>query len=1266
MPNSSQGQRVASGGGLWVAGTLQMHRVAVEANEALGSEHDVGGGGLYAAADSRIHLDEVHFAGNVSASSGGGIFTQTAELHVQNSTFTGNIAARYGGAIGLAGNRDAKLDATTFARNSAGLGGGAIYNDGVTVAITTATIADNETDGNGGGIYNHFGVLTIHQSTLSSNRAQSDGGGLFQFDATARLINSTVSGNVASGNGGGIRDVDSGSTLTHATIALNVAAQGGGLFSDGTSTAMLGNSIVLGNSSDLVTASPTVGRNNLIGDPASSGGLDPSLQSENILGRDDGGGGRVSWPFSAVLKPLDFYGGVTQTHALVHQIDNPAIGAARRSVAVDELGNALTSDQRGSVFARGAEAFGDSNLDIGAYELQSLPVDRFVVTTLDDERDADPLANDMSDLSLREAIDLANASIGLDRIEFDPSLTQGVIELSLGELVIRDDLELVGLGASRLSIDGKGNSRVFTIDDRDSNRSINVLIRDVELTGGRTRGTGVFGSGGAIWSAENLTLQSSRVTGNTADSLGGGIYSAPRSETVIQSSTIDNNQGRFGGGATLSHQSRIEQSTISGNHATQNGGGLLQFTGTSEILQSTISGNTADSLGGGIVSANAATTLTHSIVAGNEATTGNDLSAFGGAFSGSFNLIGDPTSDGGFDHGQDSNIVGQASPQGRSVIPIQDILKPLAMNGGPTPTHALMPSSMAIDAGNAAALPIADTDQRGGLYARIVGSSVDLGSYEQQSETNLVVVVTTADDQADPNPASAANLEMSLREAIAIANARPGEFEVRFAESVASPLRIQLGEIDIRDDVVFVGDELKTTMIDAEGASRIFSVLGAGVRVNLQSMTLTGGHADQGGAIFANDAHIELHDSVITGNVATNRGGAIVLNQGSMTLINSNVIENHAAVSAGGIYGNDVAVTLIQSTVASNSSSLGNGFFVTRDDDGLRFQSTPKGTPSGDDGIVIQTGAIWVLGTAADETFRLDFDPESLVDTIDLRFEGGGGRNTLQFMTSATPVRLRGDVYQTSNFAVIQLAEDAASDLFIDADAVSRLAPQSESIQVGSFAGGNIWLSDPADWRMGSTRIRNGIFLRSLVNERNPLPRVIEAGLPLPWQNLIRKSDTNNDGVITAADALLVINELDSKTYSFEDGRLQNPLAVIDWPDRYFDVSGDGVVSALDALQVINALARLESVSDLEIAITAATPWLDPIDLRKLVAGEEVVTVVATPQSNGPFAEPALQRSPTRVVPIADADSRGAAETKSSLDTSIEAFFASTDAFDLL
>ena len=57
-------------------------------------------------------------------------------------------------------------------------------------------------------------------------------------------------------------------------------------------------------------------------------------------------------------------------------------------------------------------------------------------------------------------------------------------------------------------------------------------------------------------------------------------------------------------------------------------------------------------------------------------------------------------------------------------------LNPLADNGGPTPTLSLCRSSVAIDAGNAAAPGLPATDQRGPGYPRVIGAAPDIGAFE--------------------------------------------------------------------------------------------------------------------------------------------------------------------------------------------------------------------------------------------------------------------------------------------------------------------------------------------------------------------------------------------------------------------------------------------------------------------------------------------------------------------------------------------------------
>jgi hypothetical protein len=99
----------------------------------------------------------------------------------------------------------------------------------------------------------------------------------------------------------------------------------------------------------------------------------------------------------------------------------------------------------------------------------------------------------------------------------------------------------------------------------------------------------------------------------------------------------------------------------------------------------------------------------------------------------------------------------------------------------------------------------------------------------------------------------------------------------------------------------------------------------------------------------------------------------------------------------------------------------------------------------------------------------------------------------------------------------------------------------------------------------------------------------LEAQVPHAWQNFVRPGDVNNDGKVTALDALRIINELGRRTFSDPDTKqLDDPLTTVPWPGVYFDQNGDDRSTALDALRVINELARQalgRSASEGEIVV---------------------------------------------------------------------------------
>src|SRR5512147_617630 len=95
----------------------------------------------------------------------------------------------------------------------------------------------------------------------------------------------------------------------------------------------------------------------------------------------------------------------------------------------------------------------------------------FTVTTLNDESNGST-----GGLSLREAIQLANARTGADTINF---AVNGTIDLSLGELLITDSLTINGDtngdGAPNITIDANQASRVLKIDDGTADNKVVTL-----------------------------------------------------------------------------------------------------------------------------------------------------------------------------------------------------------------------------------------------------------------------------------------------------------------------------------------------------------------------------------------------------------------------------------------------------------------------------------------------------------------------------------------------------------------------------------------------------------------------------------------------------------------------------------------------------------------------------------------------------------------------------------------------------------------------
>jgi len=313
------------------------------------------------------------------------------------------------------------------------------------------------------------------------------------------------------------------------------------------------------------------------------------------------------------------------------------------------------------------------------------------------------------------------------------------------------------------------------------NNSGTLSINKVIISGN----IGFMGDG--ILNSGMLTISNSAISGNS----GSGIVNAGGTLTVTNSIISGNSSPFDGGGITSSNGTvAVTNSTISrniGGGLNSTGGGISNFGGPLTVTNSTISGNSAQT-GGGISNTNATLTVTNSIISGNTA----NQAVFGGYGGGIanissviFNYIStaiitnstivsnsaagggiystiasnSPATAGGGIYsegggavnlkntivanqvgGGDCNLAVTSSLNdldsdgscGVGVLSNQNpLLGPLANNGGPTMTHALLAGSPAIDAGDAAtcaAAPVNGLDQRG--ITRPQGLGCDIGAFE--------------------------------------------------------------------------------------------------------------------------------------------------------------------------------------------------------------------------------------------------------------------------------------------------------------------------------------------------------------------------------------------------------------------------------------------------------------------------------------------------------------------------------------------------------
>ncbi len=780
------------------------------------------GGGI-SNSNGTLTLNDSRVIQNHSGMNGGGIFhnglsNSNATLTLNNSTVDGNNASSgEGGGISSNGGKFILNNSTVS--NNIGDEGSGIYSTSAGT-LNNSTISGN-TGSNNGGIYGFVGNLHINNSTITNNQ----GTGLRGHGTYFYLLNSIVAGN---GMGSdcyndnpsvyGGMFLSQGYNLVGNSSDCTIAPTDGDQI--GTSASpinpRLGSLIDIGGPTfthALSTYSPAVNA----GNPAipGSGGTACLATDQRGVSRPQGGACDIgayegsaflvssiiradpaptvaevvhfTVAFDEVVTGLDLTDFVITTSGVTGAaIDGMSGSGATYTIAVLTGTGAGTirldvvdddSILDGSSQPLGGPGVGNGNYTSGhSYNIAG----RWYVAPPPGGDDTNSCLSPASPCSTINGT-LAKAAAG-DTI----FVSLGTYTNATSGAVVTINKSLSLSGGWELDFDDQTGLSV--IDGQNSHQGVYstgnpVVIDHFQITHGyASQGGGIrnyngnltinnslinanYSSlrGGGINNYGTLTVNNSTIDGNTAGEVdhngggGGGALQNSSGTATLNNTTISNNTllGSFDGtaidaGGTVN----LNNCTVSGNSGSH-GEAIYTFVDNVNIRNSTITNNATygfKNVGGHI-------TMQNTIIAGNGGSSDcyNDPGYSGTVVSLGYNLIGKSNNC--------SIVPGTGDQMGTSLNPIDAKLGSLQNNGGPTFTHALTPSSPAIDGGNPA-IPGSDgsaclvNDQRG--VSRPYGYSCDIGAFEAQ----FTVVHSIARTDASPTRAATIHFNVTFSEAV--------------------------------------------------------------------------------------------------------------------------------------------------------------------------------------------------------------------------------------------------------------------------------------------------------------------------------------------------------------------------------------------------------------------------------------------------------------------------------------------------------------------
>jgi hypothetical protein len=805
---------------------------------------------------------------------GGGIDIEQSNPTLKNLIIQNNIADSYewetpnfGGGICIQNNCNVHIDNVIIRENNAigtFSGGGGIGIWKSTVVIENSTIEEND-GGNftGGGISSEWNSnLTILNSTIRNNHVQA-GGGIYHAsrDSGSLFLSQVIiDSNTSNNSGGGLYVFGENIELEDVVITHNFAQNGGGIrISNGTLS--MKNSSIHSNYSDI-------------------------------------GGGIYISDGDIVFDPIE------RSSIYLNSANEGRDLYVNESFFVDVVLDTFTVLNPNEIFATPI-----NNFTFDILNIPFTPISADIYVSVNGDNNNSGLTVNDSFQTINKALTVIESDSLIPRNIF---ISEGIYSPSTnGEiypLYLKSNVSLIGNSMEATILDGEfsTNGIIFgyfqsgislmnlTIENASSDYGggINAISTSLNLENikiqncSANRGGGLsltYGSssnafnlhiinchasekGGGIYNSSTSVFENGILSGNTAVSYGGGIYS---DHAQINNFQIINNTAHSGGGIYAYGNITLQNCNIENNVADFQGGGLFSNSWSNTNLTNTdIKYNSAGMSGGGIYfKGNNVEFNLESLcsIFGNNAFEGMDLFA---TFSSSNQII----------------------------VNLDTFSTTIPTTGFYTkPNHSFQINT------NHGLIELQNSD----LYISSNGNDDNTGlTLDEPLLTIRHALSKIYSDSLNPRTIFLNN----------------GIYDVTTTG--------EMFPIYPFDYITISGISNNETIINAQETSNVFFIKNL-IGVDINNLTIQGGNSSNGGGLFCQNTNPKLTNLIITQNYAENKGGGIFLDK-SDPIISMTEISNNSAQLGGGISTYSYSEpTIKNTTIVNNIAEQGaNGIYL--------------------------------------------------------------------------------------------------------------------------------------------------------------------------------------------------------------------------------------------------------------------------------------------------------------------------------------------------